>query len=112
MGGFSGFLKAMARANSSNLAGWVDGPVAQVKGGRRQVLLEDGKVICFLSGVEDVVISKEDVASVECAAQNLSQRYGNQTILCNSYAVTMKNGMYGTFTIFAGKSAEFLILMK
>ena len=31
---------------------------------------------------------------------------------CNSYAVTLKNGEYGTFTIFAGKAAEFTILTK
>jgi len=107
-----GFFKAMARANSKNLAGWVEGPAAQVKKGKRQVLLEDGKVICFLSGMDDIVITKNDVESVECVAQNLNERYGNKVVVCNSYAVTLKNGEYGTFTIFAGKAAEFTILMK
>jgi len=112
MGGFSGFLKALARSNSRNLAGWVDGPVAKVKGQRMQVLIEDGKVICFLSGAEDIVLDKSNVQSVECVAQNLQKQHGNQMIICNSYAVTFKNGEYGTFTIFAGKAAEFTILMK
>ena len=112
MAGFSGFLKTMARANSPRLAGWVDGPVARVKGNRMQVLLEDGKVICFLSGSDDIILSKDDVASVELAAQKIEQRYGDKIMVCNSYAVTFKNGEYGRFTIFEGKAAEFLLYMK
>ena len=112
MAGLAGCLEGIKRANSKNLAGWVEGPVTKLKGGKRQVLLEDGKLICFVMGSEDVIITKNDVASVECVAQNLNQQYGNNTIVCNSYAVTLKNGEYGTFTIFAGKAGEFTIILK
>ena len=105
-------LEGMKRANSKNLAGWVEGPVAKLKSGRRQVLLEDGKIVCFIMGEDDVVITKNDVDTVECVAQNLKEQYGNQMMVCSSYAVTLKNGEFGTFTIFAGKAAEFTILLK
>lgn len=112
MAGLAGCLEGMKRANSRNLAGWVEGPLTKLKGGKRQVLLENGKIICFIVGEEDIVITKNDVASVECVAQNLTQRYGNNNYVCNSYAVALKNGDYGTFTIFAGKAAEFTIFLK
>ena len=112
MAGLAGCLEGMKRANSRNLAGWVEGPVTKLKGGKRQVLLEDGKLICFVVGAEDVIITKNDVDVVECVAQNLKVQKGNGISVCNSYAVTLKNGEYGTFTIFAGKAAEFTIFLK
>ncbi len=112
MAGLSGCLEGMKRANSKNLAGWVEGPVAKLKSGRRQVLLEDGKLICFIVGEDDVVITKNDIDTVECVAQNIKEQYGNQFMVCNSYAVTLKNGDYGTFTIFTGKAAQFTIFTK
>lgn len=112
MAGLAGCLEGMKRANSRNLAGWVEGPVTQLKSGKRQVLLEDGKLICFIVGADDIVITKNDIVTVECVAQNLKMQHGNQFIVCNSYAVTLKNGEYGTFTIFAGKAAEFTIFTK
>lgn len=112
MAGLAGCLEGMKRANSRNLAGWVEGPVTKLKGGKRQVLLEDGKLICFVVGAEDIIITKNDVDTVECVAQNLNLQHGNGIMVCNSYAVTLKNGDYGTFTIFAGKAAEFTIFLK
>ena len=112
MAGLAGCLEGIKRANSPKLAGWVEGPVTKLKGGNRQVLLEDGKLICFVVGAEDIVITKNDVDTVECVAQNLKLQYGNNNYICNSYAVTLKNGDYGTFTIFAGKAAEFTIFLK
>lgn len=112
MAGLAGCLEGMKRANSKNLAGWVGGPVAKLKSGERQVLIEDGKLICFIVGAEDIVITKNDIDSVECVAQNVPRQYSSKNIVCNSYAVTLKNGEYGTFTIFAGKAAEFTIITK
>ena len=92
MAGLAGCLEGMKRANSANLAGWVEGPITKLKSGRRQVLLEDGKLICFIVGEEDIVITKNDISSVECVAQNLQENYGNKIMVCNSYAVALKNG--------------------
>lgn len=109
---FGGCLQAFSRANSKNLAGWVEGTVTHLKSGELQVALEDRKVVCFALGAEDIVITKENVESIECAAQNFPRKYGNNTMICNSYAVVMKNGEFGTFEIFVGKAAEFLMIMK
>lgn len=109
---FGGCMQGMMRANSKNLAGWVEGSMTHLKSGRRQVILENGTVICFIVGEDDIVIHKEDVASCECVAQNIKEKYADKVIVCNSYAVTLQNGEYGTFTIFAGKAAEFTIFLN
>lgn len=109
---FGGCMQGMKRANSKDLAGWVEGSVTHLKGGRRQVIFENGKVVCFIVGEDDIIINKEDVTSLENVAQNIKEKHGNNYIVCNSYAVTLANGEYGTFTIFAGKAAEFTILLK
>lgn len=109
---FGGCMQGIARANSRNLAGTVEGSVTHLKSGKRQVLLENGTVICFIVGEEDIVLTKNDVVSLECVAQNLTVKHGNDVINCNSYAVTFKNGEFGTFNIFVGKAAEFTVIMK
>ena len=105
-------MQGMKRANSKDLAGWVEGSVTHLKSGKRQVIFENGQVVCFIVGEEDIVIKKESVASFECVAQNVKEKYGNNYMVCNSYAVTFTNSEYGNFTIFAGKAAEFTILLK
>ena len=109
---FGGCMQGMKRANSKDLAGWVEGSVTHLKSGKRQVIFENGQVVCFIVGEDDIIIKKEEVASLECVAQNIKEQYGNNIMVCNSYAVTLKNGEYGTFTIFAGKAAEFTIFTK
>lgn len=109
---FGGCMQGMKRANSSNLAGWVEGPITHLKGGSRQVIFENGQVVCFIVGSDDIIVKKEDVVSFECVAQNITRMYSNRQMNCNSYAVTLANGEYGTFTIFVGKAAEFSILLK
>ena len=109
---FGGCMKGMMRANSANLCGWVEGTVTHLKSGKRQVIIENGQVVCFIVGEDDIIVKKDDVASFECVAQNLKEKYGDKTFVCNSYAVTFTNGEYGTFTIFTGKAAEFTILLK
>ena len=109
---FGGCMQGFQRANSKNLAGWVEGSLTHLKSGKRQVILENGKVVCFIVGEADIVIGKEDVTSLECVSQSIVETYANKKIICNSYAVTLANGEYGTFTIFAGKAAEFTILLK
>ena len=117
MGAFNlkGWFNEVKRLNSGDFAGWVTGTVAHVKKGqRRAIVLEDNQVAClnYRYG-EDVIIKKDDVLSFECVAQNIKKPYGNNSyITCNSYAITFVNGEYGTFDIFANKSAEFNILLK
>lgn len=108
----AGCLDGIKRANSANLAGWVEGPITKLKSGRRQVEIKDGKVCCFIVGMDDIVITKDDVASFECIAQSSPITNGNSIVNCNTYAVTLKNGEYGSFLIAVGKAAEFTILLK
>lgn len=106
-----GCLEGIKRAYSKNSAGWVEGPIANPKS-RKQVLLEDGKVVCIVVGEEDFVITKNDVESFECVSQNVPRASGNSTVLCNVYGVKLNDGKYGTFHIYVAKAAEFTMLLK
>ena len=108
----AGCLEGIKRANSGNLAGWVEGPVTKLKSGRRQVEIKDGKVYCFIVGADDIVLTKADVATFECVAQSTPISNGNKVVSCNTYAVALKNGDYGSFLIAVGKAGEFTMLMK
>ena len=108
----AGCLEGIKRANSANLAGWVEGPVTKLKSGRRQVEIKDGKVYCFIVGMDDIVLTKNDVASFECVAQGTPITEGNKNIVCNTYAVSLKTGEYGSFLIAIAKAGEFMMIMK
>lgn len=108
-----GFLKGIKRANSANLAGFVKGPITKMGAGKEmQVTIENGQLVCFCMGKDDIVIDKNDVQSVECVSQNIKRQYGNNIMVCNSYAVTFNNGEYGQFDIFVGKAVDFTMLLK
>ena len=106
-----GCLQGLARANSRNFAGWAEGDVIQGKG-VRQVVLENKTAVCYAVGADDIIITKDDIATFECVTQNMPKHYNNQNLMCNCYAVTLKNGGTGTFTILAGKAAEFTLIVK
>lgn len=110
-----GWFNEVKRLNSGNYAGWVSGSVAHVKQGhRRAIVLENNQVVClnYRYG-DDIIIKKEDIVSLECAAQNIKKPWGKDSyILCNSYAITFANGEFGTFDIFVDKAAEFTIILK
>lgn len=109
---FGGCMQGMKRANSKDLAGWVEGSITHLKKGERQVIFENGQVVCFIVGEEDIIVKKEDVESFECVTQNIERKYGEKIYVCNSYLLKMANGEYGNFTIFSGKAAEFSVLLK
>ena len=105
-----GWLKSSKRASSGNWAGWVDGSLTKNK--RKAVAFEDGQIVCFGDWGDEFMIAKEEVLSVECIAQNVKVPHGDRSFVCNTFAVTLANGEFGTFNIFLGKVAEFNILLK
>ena len=72
-------MQGIARANSKNLAGFVEGSITHLKKGERQVLVENGKVICFIVGEDDIIIDKSQVQSIECVVQGMTRKYGEKT---------------------------------
>ena len=115
MGKFSlsEWFQNLKRMNSASFAGWVSGSITHIKAGKeRNVILENNKIICFINGEEDIVIGKEDIDSFECIAQNIKIPYGKGYVAGNTYAITLKNGEFGSFKIFLDKATEFSVLFK
>ena len=77
-----------------------------------QVLLENDGVVCYSVGVDDVIVKKGDVVSCERIAEKVKRDWGNNNIKdCNVYAVVLKNGESGTFTIWLDKVTPFLQML-
>lgn len=107
-----GFLQKLFRANSKNLAGWVEGSITQLKSGMRQVSVENGKVVLWIVGKDDIIIDPSQIKSLELATSNITKQYGNNIMICDAYILVLKNGESGTLTIFKGKIADVLLALK
>lgn len=107
-----GFFKNFKRANSSNLAGSVEGSITQLKRGSRQMSIEDGKLVFWGNGPDDIVIEPSQVESFELATTDTRIANGNTFIICDSYTIVLKNGESGVMTIFKGKVAEVKLALR
>ncbi len=108
-----GCLLSLQRSFSNAYIGFVKGSVTNLtNNGEMQVLLENDRLVCYSVGLADVIIKKEDVESCECIAEKVKRDWGNNNYKdCNVYAVVLKNGKTGTFTIWMDKVVDFLQLI-
>ena len=110
---FGGCMLSLKRTFSSRYIGFVKGSLTHLNNDKEmQVLLENNGVVCYSVGIDDVIVNKEDVASCECIAEKVKRDWGNNNIKdCNVYAVILKNGESGTFTIWIDKVTPFLQML-
>ena len=101
-----GFFSKLLRANSKNLAGWVEGSITHLKKGGRQISVENGKVILWIVGADDIVLEPSQVQSFELASANLERKYGNDIMSCDAYTIVLTNGESGVMTLFKGKIGD------
>ena len=107
-----GFFAKLKRANSKDLAGWAEGSVTHLKSGAMQLSVENGKVVLWIVGKDDIVIEPSQVDSFELAAADIRKQYGNNIMICDSYTLVLKNGESGVLTIFKGKIADVKLALR
>ncbi len=107
-----GFFAKLKRANSKDLAGWVEGSITHLKKGARQFSVENGQVVLWIVGEDDIVLAPEQVKSFELAATDIRKQYGNNIMVCDSYTITLDNGENGVMTIFKGKVADVKLALR
>lgn len=107
-----GFFSKLLRANSKNLAGWVEGSITHLKKGERQFSVEDGKVVLWIVGADDIVLDPSQVQSFELVSENLQRQYGNNKMNCDAYTITLTNGESGVMTIFKGKIGNVKLALR
>ena len=107
-----GFFSKLLRANSKNLAGWVEGSITHLKKGERQFSVEDGKVVLWIVGADDIVLDPSQVQSFELVSENLPRKYGNDNMICDAYTITLTNGESGVMTIFKGKIGNVKLALR
>ena len=109
-----GCLLSLKRSFSNSYIGFVKGSVTHLtNNGEMQVLLENDKLVCYSVGLDDIIISKNEIESCECIAEKIKRDWGNNNFKdCNVYAVVLKNGETGTFTIWLDKVVDFLQIAK
>lgn len=109
-GFLNGCMTSLKRTFSSAYIGFVKGSLTHLKNdGELQVLLSGDSVTCYSVGLPDVIVRAEDVVSCERIAERVKRNWGNNQMKdCNVYAVVLKNGESGTFTIWIDKVTPFL----
>ncbi|MBP5343350.1 hypothetical protein J6Y73_05435 [bacterium] len=107
-----GFFAKLKRANSKDLAGWVEGSITHLKRGARQFSVENGKVVLWIVGEDDIVLEPSQVETFELATTDIRKQYGNNIMVCDAYLIVLKNGESGTMTIFKGKIADVKLALR
>lgn len=107
-----GFFGKLMRANSKNLAGWVEGSITHLKRGERQVSVENGKVVLWIVGKDDIIVEPSQIKTFELASADIRRQYGNNIMICDSYLIALTNGETGTMTIFKGKIADVKLALR
>ena len=102
-----GFLKGMIRINTIN-HGDIEGSVTQLLKGKKSIsVLKDGSVVAWLVNAVDIVLSKENVQSVELVKKDV---HDNGKIY-DVYTVSMKNGESGTMRLVKDTAEKVLLNM-
>lgn len=102
-----GFFKSLFRTQYGQAEGF------NFKG-KRSLTIEKNQVICFAVGAEDIVLTKDNVASVEPITLNMKVTgfISNGISVVNNYLVKMKDGSTGSITILAGEAYKMLTLLQ
>lgn len=82
--------------------------------GERSLTIEDGKVIFYSLGAEDIILTKDDVESLDTVTLNtpVSNFVQNGINIVNCYMVKTKDGMVGQIRILAGEAYRMLSVLQ
>ncbi len=110
-----GCLQSLKRANMANY-GDLEGAMTKLKSGKLTIAIEDGKVIAWIMNAGDIVLWKENVASVELSVPGVTitdlGSGGGKTYIVNIYRIVMKNGEEGTLRLIASTANKVLTLIS
>lgn len=111
----AGFFKCMWRANTS-LCGDLEGSVTKLIKGKLSISIEKGKVIAWISGQDDLELSKENVQSVEPLGNNIVIKDlasgGGKVYKVDAYKIVMKDGKEGVLRLLTGSAYKVLAIIK
>ena len=82
--------------------------------GVRSLTVENNQVVLYAIGTEDIVLTKDKVASVELVTSNMQVSNFVQTgiSIVNAYMVKMKDGSVGSIRILAGEAYKMLAVLQ
>ena len=111
----AGCLQGLKRANSAKY-GDLEGPMTMLKSGKLSITIEDGKVIAWIVNADDIILSKENVESVELSVPNVTitdlGSGGGKTYIVNIYRIVMKNGEEGILRLVTSNATKVLMLIS
>ena len=111
----AGFFKCLLRANSS-LCGDLEGEMTGLVKGRLSISVEKGKVVAWAAGADDIILSKEDILSVDLIDSDLTIKDlssgGGKLYKVNAYKIVMKDGKQGVLRVLTGSAVKVLALIK
>lgn len=89
MGFFKDFWNGMKRAQHE--CGTIEGTITHLKSGHRSINVENGKVVLWVVGEEDIILQKDDIFQISLLRENIVLK----GVSYNAYNLTMKNGEQG-----------------
>ncbi len=98
----AGCIQGIKRMNFAHY-GDIEGPMTNLKSGSLAITIENEQVIAWIVNAPDVILSKENVASVVLTTSgitvtNLSSG-GGKPFTVNVYKIEMKNGQVGVLRL-------------
>ena len=111
----AGFFKCMLRANTS-LCGDLEGSMTKLIKGKLSISVEKGKVIAWITGQDDIELSKENVQSVDLIDSDIIIKDlasgGGKVYKVNTYKIVMKDGKDGVLRLLTGSAVKVLAIIK
>ncbi|MBQ4269391.1 MAG: hypothetical protein IJB97_07080 [Clostridia bacterium] len=111
----AGFFKCMLRANTS-LCGDLEGEMTKLVKGKLSISIEKGKVIAWITGQDDIELSKENVQSVNVISSNVVVKDlasgGGKIRNVNVYKLVMKDGKEGVLRLVSNSAYKVLALIQ
>lgn len=76
--------------------------------------VENNQVVLYSIGAEDIILTKENVASIELVASSVpvSNFIQSGVSVVNEYMVKMKDGSVGSLSILAGEAYRLLSVLQ
>lgn len=111
----AGCIQGIKRCNLAHY-GDLAGPMTNLKSGSLAITIEDNKVIAWIVNAEDIVLSSENVRSVELTVSSVPvsdlSSGGGKTYTVNIYRIEMTDGQVGTLRLKVATANRVLELLK
>ena len=108
------FFKGLARANSKDLCGDLEGSITGIRG-KINVSVEGGRVIAWVVGKPDIDLTKKAVVFEKITDKVIVRDFasrGGKPVLVNIYHIELSDGKQGVLRLMLANEYKVVTLIK